>query len=103
MIGEVATRVDVDPLVFQSYKAVAVFATSLILVAFCNLMHGPRLVRLLEFCRLYTLGIRVCYFLGSWRDGGCVRSEKSGVGDQHRLVVVCHHTPELFVGRLDIS
>jgi len=40
MIGEVATRVDVDPLVFQSYKAVAVFATSLILVAFCNLMHG---------------------------------------------------------------
>mmetsp|Transcript_24331 Transcript_24331/g.57832 ORF Transcript_24331/g.57832 Transcript_24331/m.57832 type:complete len:397 (+) Transcript_24331:204-1394(+) len=40
MKGEVATRVDVDPLVFQTYKAVAVFVTSLLLVAFCNLMHG---------------------------------------------------------------
>lgn len=39
-VGEVATRVDVDPLVFQTYKAVAVFVTSLLLVAFCNLMHG---------------------------------------------------------------
>eukprot|EP00986_Skeletonema_menzelii_P003265 scaffold980_cov140-Skeletonema_menzelii.AAC.4 len=35
MKGEAATRVDVDPLVFQSYKAFAVFLTSAILI-YCN-------------------------------------------------------------------
>ena len=35
MKGEAATRVDVDPLVFQSYKAFAVFLTSTILI-YCN-------------------------------------------------------------------
>lgn len=35
MKGEAATRVDVDPLVFQSYKAFTVFLTSSILI-YCN-------------------------------------------------------------------
>ena len=35
MKGEAATRVDVDPLVFQSYKAFAVFLTSFIMI-YCN-------------------------------------------------------------------
>jgi hypothetical protein len=38
MKGEAATRVDVDPLVFQSYKAFAVFLTSTILIYFNNIL-----------------------------------------------------------------
>ncbi|KAL7528569.1 hypothetical protein ACHAWF_002611 [Thalassiosira exigua] len=36
MKGEASTRVDVDPLVFQTYKAVTVFATSAILICINN-------------------------------------------------------------------
>ena len=38
MKGEAATRLDVDPLVFQSYKAFTVLATSTILICFNNAM-----------------------------------------------------------------
>ncbi|KAL7530794.1 hypothetical protein ACHAXR_004730 [Thalassiosira sp. AJA248-18] len=38
MKGEAATRVDVDPLVFQSYKAFTVFATSAILICLNNVL-----------------------------------------------------------------
>jgi glucose uptake protein GlcU len=38
MKGESATKVDVDPLVFQSYKAFTVFSTSAILILINNIM-----------------------------------------------------------------
>lgn len=40
MKGEAATRVDVDPLVFQSYKAFTVFATSSILIYINNALSS---------------------------------------------------------------
>mmetsp|Transcript_8460 Transcript_8460/g.18960 ORF Transcript_8460/g.18960 Transcript_8460/m.18960 type:complete len:439 (+) Transcript_8460:204-1520(+) len=40
MKGEAATRVDVDPLVFQSYKSFAVLVTSAILIWINNILAG---------------------------------------------------------------